>query len=138
MSTATTECVEQRGARSVTRRAGVVLTAVVAAVAAWCVFDLLLGVDLAVESGASVSAVGLADVALTALLVGCAGWGLLGLIERRRGSSRRPWTIVAVTVFALSLLGPLAAASPGAGVGLLCLHFVVGLTIVFGLRRTAC
>ncbi|TWP33947.1 DUF6069 family protein [Leekyejoonella antrihumi] len=119
-------------------RAAVVVAAVVCAVTGWAVLHLLLRVDLLVKTGSSPASVGWVGVVLTAQLAACAGWASMGLIERRRCHSRRPWTALALAVLTVSLLGPLEAASVAAGVGLLCLHLVVGLTIILGLRRTAC
>jgi len=139
MSIKTMTTVEQQRASGMARRAGVVSAAACAAVVVWCLLHPVLGVDLAVWSGSSETTVGVADVVLAALLVGCAGWGALGLIERRRPCrARRPWTWLAITVLAVSLVGPLGATSMAAGLGLLTLHLAVGLIMIMGLRSTAC
>ena len=139
MSIKTMTTVEQQHASGVVRRAGVVSAAVAAAVVVWWLLHAVLGAHLAVRSGSSEITIGVSDVALTALLVGCAGWCVLGLIERRRSCrARRPWTWLAIAVLLMSLLGPLGATSMAAGLGLLALHLTVGLIVIMGLRSTAC
>lgn len=120
------------------RRALTVALAVVAALLVWAVCDPVAGVDLRVRSGNGDLAIGAVDVGLGALLVGCAGWALLGILERVRGRARTAWTSVALVVLVVSLIGPMGAVSVAACAGLLCLHVVVGLIILAGMRPTAC
>jgi hypothetical protein len=95
------------------------------------------GVHLSVKSGQGTFEVGLVSVLVTAAVVSVAGLGLLSFLERRdprRGL--QAWTLLACIVWAGSLLGPLGATSPSAGLALLSLHLVVGSTVVVGARRT--
>lgn len=46
------------------------------------------------------------------------------------------WVIIALVMLVLSLLGPLGAATAGAGVTLAAMHLVVGTTLIFGLGGT--
>ncbi len=94
------------------------------------------GIELVVRSGGSTSDVNVVSVVVTALVVAIAGAALLRLFERRTTHGRRTWTIVAVAVWAVSLLGPLSAARPSAGLVLASLHLLVGAVVVLGLRRT--
>jgi hypothetical protein len=45
--------------------------------------------------------------------------------------------VVAIVVLVLSLAGPAGAATSGAWLTLTCLHLVVGLAVILGLRRAA-
>ena len=86
-----------------------------------------MGVDLEVRTGGgSTQQVSQLAVALTALLVGLAGWATLTGLERLTQNPRTAWAVVGGVVLALSLLGPLGAVTAGGKVGLLVLHLVVG------------
>ncbi|MFI2713366.1 DUF6069 family protein [Micromonospora sp. NPDC018662] len=115
-----------------------VLAATVATLLGWIVAVPLAGVELVARSGDVEQRVTPLAVAVSTLLAGLAGWALLALLERFTGRARAVWTVVAVLVLLLSLLGPL-----GGGVGraatvtLVVLHLLAGAVLVPGLRRTA-
>jgi len=113
----------------------VALVAAAAATLVWAcarISDL----HLEVRSGSGTMDVTAASVIITTLLVAAAGAGLLRVLERRTTRGLRVWTIVAVTVWALSFSGPLSATRPSTGLVLAGLHLLVGGVIVVGLRRT--
>jgi hypothetical protein len=115
--------------------AGVAVLAAGTAAVVWTLAKAA-GVDLVVRSGGSTSDVNVVSVVVTSLVVAVAGAALLRLFERRTANGRRAWTIVAGCVWAVSLLGPLSAATASAGLVLTSLHLVVGTVVVLGLRRT--
>src|SRR5680860_1867064 len=119
------------------RRWATVLTAMATATAGWGIAESLLGIDLAVRSGAAtVHQISSLAVTLTSLGAGFAGWGVLALLERWTSRPRLVWTVVAVVVFVVSLLGPLGAVTTAATVVLMVLHGVVAGVLIVGLRRT--
>ena len=128
---------EQSAARPCNRRhdGAVAVAAAGAAAVVWWVLTGPASVDLAVRSGSGERQVGVVSVIVTAVVVALAGGGLLRVLERRRGARGvAAWTVTAVAVLAVSLAGPLGAASPAAGLGLALLHLVVGAVVVVGLR----
>jgi hypothetical protein len=114
---------------------GVAVVAAASAVVVWSAARVA-GIDLVVRSGGGTSDVNVVSVIVTALVVAIAGAGLLRLFERRTTNGRRTWTSVAVSVWAVSLLGPLSATRPSAGLVLAGLHLLVGSVVVLGLRHT--
>jgi hypothetical protein len=110
------------------------LIVVAAAVAAglW-LMATAAGIDLAVHSGDGSRPVGLVSVIVTVVVVAIAAGGLLRVLEPRT-NGLRTWTVIAVTVWALSFLGPLSAISVGAGLVLASMHLAVGAVVVGGLR----
>lgn len=126
----------QRTSRA--RRAATVAGAAAAGIAVWIVSVPLLGVELTATSGGSQLTVGPGAVVFAGLLAGGAGWGLLAVLERYTARPRALWTIVAVAVLVLSLIGPLAQATTvAAGATLAAMHIAVGTTIVVSLAGTA-
>ncbi|MEU6249528.1 DUF6069 family protein [Glycomyces sp. NPDC047010] len=117
------------------RRLLVVIAAAAAALLVWAVAVPLAGVDLTVPQGDTDLHVGPGLVAAAALVASLAGWGLLAILERATARGTRIWTVTAVVFLALSLLGPLGAASAAAVVSLLCMHLAVGAVAVTGLVR---
>lgn len=116
-------------------RASIVVGAAASATIAWTFLDKVSGVDMAVKSGNSTNHVGVAAVAIVALGVGLAGWGLLAWLERGAKRPRRTWTMIAVAVFVLSLLGPLGGVDGAAKASLAALHLTVATIIIVGLPR---
>lgn len=112
--------------------------AVMAAAAAALVWACahISDLHLEVRSGSGTTEVGAASVIVTTLAVAAAGAGLLRLLERRTTNALRVWTIVALTVWGLSFLGPLSATRPSTGLVLAVVHLLVGAVLVVGLRRT--
>jgi hypothetical protein len=112
-----------------------VLVAAAAATALW-LMARVAGIDLAVHAGDGSREVGLVSVIVTVVVVAIAATGLLRVLERRTTNGRRTWTIIAVTVWALSFLGPMTAMTVAAGLALAAMHLTVGAVVVGGLRRT--
>lgn len=110
--------------------------AAVAAWAAWFLLGPVGGVDLSAHSGSGTREVGGLAVVLTSLLAGAAALALLALLERRTARPARAWTIIGGISLTVSLLGPAAAVSVAAGMGLASLHLIVGGVLLVGLRRT--
>lgn len=113
-----------------------VVGAVVAATAVWFVADVLVGADLAVRTGDSVSPVGPFAVVLSSLVAALAGWGLYRLLVRRSAHGRRVWTVIAVAVFVVSLLGPLSGVDNASRAWLALMHLAVAAVLIPGLRAT--
>ncbi|MFJ7334307.1 DUF6069 family protein [Streptomyces sp. NPDC101110] len=87
------------------RRPGVAAPAVLSPVLVWLVADPLLGHPLRIVDGARTLDVGAGPVAVVALLVSLAGWGLPAALERFGvRHARLIRTAVAVAVLALSFL----------------------------------
>jgi hypothetical protein len=126
----------EREAPSVTPKradAKVVVVATALAVLVWTAAEAA-GVDLEVRSGSGTTQVALGSVIVTPLVVGAVAAALLRLLERRTAHGLRTWTIVAVIAWVLAFLGPLSAASLGAGLVLATMHLAVGAVVVGGLR----
>ncbi|MEV4629370.1 DUF6069 family protein [Micromonospora sp. NPDC049523] len=120
------------------RRTVTLLVAAALALAVWVVSVPLAGLDLTFGSGAQEQTVSPASVVLVPLLVGGAGWALLAFLEGRFRGGRRAWLITAWTVLVSSLLGPVTSgASGGVLVTLLCMHVLVGVTLIVGLAPTS-
>lgn len=128
-----------RSVPHVTRtRALTVGGAVLAALAVWAIAGPVAGIDLRVApDGQTPHTVGPAMVALSSLTAGLAAWGLLALLERVTARATRVWTVTALIVLAASMLGPPAAVSTAALVGLAAMHLVVAAVLVPVLPRTA-
>jgi hypothetical protein len=125
------------GTRSRTRRdLGVVLAAAVAGAATWSVWTVF-GADLVVDVGSGRREIGALAVVVTSLGVAAAAAVLLRLMEAGLAAGQRWWSIIAVAVWALSMLGPLAATSAEAFAALVSLHVVVGMVVFLGLLRPA-
>ncbi|TDC95576.1 hypothetical protein E1292_39195 [Nonomuraea deserti] len=113
-----------------------VIGASAAALAGWVLAVPVAGIALTVRMGGGMQQVGPAAVVVASLLAGLAGWALLAVLERFASRAGRPWTIVALAVLALSLLGPLgSAAGTTATLVLVLLHLIVGAVLVPGLAR---
>jgi len=113
------------------------LVAMVVAVVVWAV-GRTTGVPLEVAAGAGTRTVGVVDVAVAALVAGLAGWGVRALIRRLTGGGDRAWLVLCVVVLAVSLLGPLGAATPAAAGLLVAEHVAVGSAIALGLSDRRC
>ncbi|MEU1733752.1 DUF6069 family protein [Streptosporangium sp. NPDC020145] len=118
------------------RHLSTVLVAPVAALAVWILAVPVSGTRVTVRMGEETQTLGPVPVVVAGLVAGLAGWALLALLRRRVSRPRRTWTIVAVTVWLLSFLGPLgSSAGGGTMLVLLLMHLVVGAVIVVGLGR---
>jgi Family of unknown function (DUF6069) len=127
---------KRRRARSLAVVAGAV-----AALLAWLLAAKLAGTQLDVRTGSAdaVRSVGFAAVVVAAVAAGLGGWASLAVLERLvPARARVTWTALAVVVLILSLAGPLGqGATTGAKAGLVCLHVVTGVVLVWALARTA-
>ena len=75
-------------------------------------------------------------VALTAIPLALAAWGLLAILERKARQPRKIWTITAVVVLVLSLLPlPFLDANVGTKVALAAMHLATGLVLLLALPR---
>ncbi|MFG1947507.1 DUF6069 family protein [Nonomuraea sp. NPDC048826] len=118
------------------KRISSVVGASVAALAVWALAAPVAGTTLTVRMGAGTQAIEPGSVLVASLVVGLAGWGLLAVLERFASRPARIWTIIALAVCALSLLGPLGSAvGAAATLVLVLMHLVVGAVIVLGLAR---
>lgn len=84
-------------------------------------------------AGAPATTVSVGSVALVACAAGILAWVLRVVLDRWLRRSRRTWTIVAVSVLLLSLLGTLAGATPGDSLVLVTLHLIVGCVLILGI-----
>lgn len=120
------------------RRALLVVVSAVCGLIAWAMLGPVPGHDLIVRLGpdAPAQTVGPVAVAATALIAGLAGWAALALLERVTRRARVIWTVLAIVVLAVSLLGPLNGIDATTKTALLGLHTVVGVVLIAGLPRT--
>lgn len=118
-----------------TRRLLVVLASAAGSLLVWTAAAPLAGIDLTVDQAGTPLTVGPFLVALAALLVGFAAWGLLAVLEKFTARAGMIWSIIAAAVLALSLTGPLAAVTTGAMLALMGMHVVTGGVLIAGLVR---
>jgi hypothetical protein len=89
-------------------------------------------------SGSGTQTVGLTQTIVVTGLAGLAAWGLLVLLELRTARANAIWTAIAVTVLALSLLGPLGnGANASSKVVLACMHIGAAMTLILLMRRSS-
>lgn len=118
-------------------RLGAVLAATASSLIAWVVMGPLAEVELVVPAGSAVRTVGADDVVLAAVLSGVAAVATTALVDRWARRPRRTWTVIATSVFALTLLGPIGSGAETGIVGaLVALHSVVAIVLIPQLRRT--
>jgi hypothetical protein len=117
-------------------RAGTLVGAALLAAIGWTVGGPLLGVPMQVRFGSNASVIDVTALgaALVAIVVGLFGWGLLGSLQRYTSKGRTIWTVIAVVVLVVSLAGPLTGVRTSTTVVLMCLHLLVGATLVAGFR----
>jgi hypothetical protein len=118
-----------------TRRLLVVVAAPAAALILWAAATPLAGIDLVVDQAGTPLTVGPVLIALAALVVGSAAWGLLAILEKFTARAGLIWSITAAAVLALSLTGPLAAATTAAMLVLMGMHVLTGGLLIAGLAR---
>ena len=81
--------------------------------------------------------IGVASVIVVTLVAGLVAWGLLALLERVTASAKTVWTAVAVTVFLLSLLGPIGSGEGmSSKIVLLLMHVGAAATVIPLMRRS--
>lgn len=132
-----TDITTRSRARTRAARALGVAGAVLAAVAVWTVADPVLGIELLVEMDARPQPVGVEAVVASSLVAGLAGWGWVALLERVTARARRVWTVTALVVLMLSLLGPPAAVTTAATVALAAMHLAVAGVLIPALTRVS-
>lgn len=109
------------------------VAAMVAGGVTYAAWHWIAGLDLR-AGGREVT---LVPVLVSAVLAGLAGWVLLALLSRFTEHALRVWTVMAVAVLVVSLLGPAGADGTASVLGLMSLHLTVGATIIAGMRRSA-
>ena len=123
-------------------RLAAVGAAIVAALAAWFVAEVVFGLDLrrpAASVGAQAEDIDAVHVVFAAAVGSLAGWALLAVVERLTARPRRVWTVIAVVALVVSLGGPLS----GSGIttsnrlALVLMHVVVAALVIPALARTA-
>lgn len=112
------------------------MAAALCATVAWVIVGPLTGTDLAVHDGLGARDVGVVSVVVSTLLIGATGGGLLRWWQRRSTAGTRRWSILAVIVAVLSLLGPTSADTLHVGMALVSLHAVVAVVVIVGLTRS--
>ena len=123
------------------KRLAAIGTAVVAAIVGWFLIENVFSIDLVGPStgGRPTIEIAALAVAISTIVATLIGWGGLALLERKNGSPRRTWTILAVIGTVLSLGLPLS----GSGIdgtqrgGLIALHLLVAAVFIPLLARTA-
>jgi hypothetical protein len=118
-----------------TRRLLTVLAASAAAILLWAAATPLAGVNLVAEQAGEPATIEPAAIVLAGLVIGFAAWGLLAVLEKFTARAGLIWSIIAVAVLALSLTGPLAAATTAAMLVLMGMHVVTGGILIAGLVR---
>jgi Family of unknown function (DUF6069) len=120
---------------SAPRSGGVILVAVVVALAIWSAARLL-GVELTVGKGADPSQVGPVDVLVATVLAGLLAWGAHSLLARTPRTARW-WPVVGSTAIAVSLTGPSYLADGASALALIAMHVAVGAVLIWGFARSA-
>lgn len=119
-------------------RAMAIVDAVIANVVILIVGRLVTGEFPVATVGGDEQTIGFPQVILVTVLVGLVAWGLLALLERTTAHARMVWTMIAVVVVVLSLLGPIGSgANTSSTVVLACLHIGAAATIIPIMRRSA-
>jgi hypothetical protein len=98
---------------------------------AWLVLSPAAGVALSVTTAQGESTVGPASVLVSGALASLGALAAAWLARRFAGRPRRAFTIVALAVLVVSLVGPIGSAdSTSAALGLTVLHLVVAAVVV--------
>jgi hypothetical protein len=119
------------------RRLLAVTGATAAALAAWTLTGPVAGIDMTVHSGETVQAIGPGAVITASLVAGLAAWASLAVLERFVTRPRRTWSAIALTVFVLSLAGPLVGGVDTASKATLAgLHVIVAAVLILVLRSS--
>lgn len=122
-------------------RAGLVLSAVAAALLVWLVTVRSLGIDLVVAVPSGLPAedppgrelVGPAQVGMVAGGAGLLAWVFVAVLERVTRRAPVVWLSCALPALILSLAGPLTATTAAGMVSLAGMHLAVGVVLVPGL-----
>jgi hypothetical protein len=120
----------------VTRRALVVVGAVIAAALVWVVAVPVLDANVTIPEGPGSTVrteLEFPLVVITALVAALAGWALLSVLERFTTKARTVWTGIAIAVLVLSLpYAPGFTATERLVLGLM--HLAVAVVLIPGLR----
>lgn len=117
------------------RRPVAVLAATAGALLLWTAAAPLAGIDLTVDQAGTPLTIGPVLITLAGLAVGFAAWGLIAVLERFTARAALVWSIIAAVVLAISLTGPLAAATTAAMLVLMGMHVLTGGLLIAGLVR---
>lgn len=120
------------------RTVGVIAAAsALCATLTWTVIGPPLGgVDMTVHDQVGTRDVGVLAVIVSSLLVAFVGGALLRWWQPRTPTGTRRWTIAALTVAVLSMVGPTSADTLQDGMALVSLHAVVAAIVIVGLTRS--
>lgn len=110
--------------------------AVLCALVTWFVTGYLANLELTVQRGSEIQRVTGLSVALVAGICALAAYVVLWALERATVWALRIWTVLAVVVTLISLLGPMAATSPAAKGTLIALHTVVAAAVIASAHRS--
>lgn len=129
-----------RGSKSgaLRTRSLAVVIATGSAIAVWALFSAA-GVEpqIPVDADRELQPLGVGPVVTVALVASFAAWLLAGALERWAASRARSiWTVVAVTVFALSLLPVLSVDGAADKLALWAMHAAVAAALIPLFRRT--
>jgi hypothetical protein len=120
-------------ARLIAIEVALVINVVILAVA-----RVVTGAFPVATTGGDDQSIGFGPVIVVTLLAGLAAWGLLAVLERRAERPRTTWTMIAVTIFVLSLLGPLGSGVDAtSGLVLAAMHAGAAAPIIPLMRRSA-
>lgn len=109
----------------------VVLGGVATATVCWWLLSSVADLVMVVDISGTDQRVGIISVVVTALVASLGAIAVAWQLRRRAKRPRRMFLVVAITVFALSLLGPLGSAdSVDAGLALALLHLSVAAVVI--------
>lgn len=132
----TSHHVDYCGATRNARRAQTIASVVAANAIIWN-FAVFIGqVDLSLKGGGALESVGLLSVALSSAIATMLGWGLLTFLESRAAQPWRTWSVIAVIVLVVSMLGPLSAETATGTVVLSVMHAVAFAIMYKSFGRT--
>ncbi|TDE99166.1 hypothetical protein EXU48_01345 [Occultella glacieicola] len=97
----------------------------------WLIAVPVLGAELSVTTPDGAMAVGPASVLVAGVVAGLAGWGSLAVLERLTTGAAKVWTVLALALTVVSLLGPVGQAqSLEATLALGAMHLGVGAALI--------
>jgi hypothetical protein len=89
------------------------------------------------KDGEGERTVGFGQVILMTGVSGLIAWGLLAVLERATSRAKTIWTVIAVTAFLLSIVGPLdGGVDTASKIALVLMHVGAAATIIPLMRRT--
>jgi hypothetical protein len=119
-------------------RAKAIVAAIVANVVILIVGRVVNGEFPVATVGSDDQTIGFAQAIVVTVLVGLVAWGLLAVLERTTSRAKAIWTVIAVVVFVLSLIGPLGSGVNASSKAVLAfMHVGAATTIIPMMRRSA-